>query len=392
MALSPNMNSHSTTVPDTIEQEQLVVDHAVNELVFDPGGKAYIDLFTGCGTTFLGHAHPEITAAIGRQMERVWITGKLPTDVSQRAKQLIESYFPASHRMICMYSTGMESAEFALRVARVHTGRRRLIGFERCMHGKSMATAFLGWHNEMVDLPDFIRLPFLPAASEAEILDQVDQQLAGEDVAAVFIEPFQGSGGGYIATPDFYQRLARLCSRYGSLLVADEIFTGFHRTGAPFVYESLGFMPDIVLFGKALGNGFPISGAVAVDNIEVTGPMLPSSTFAGNPLAAAAAAATLEQMGELDMVGNVTEIERTICAGLAPLAGHIAVRGRGALWVLEIAPPVNVVAVANDIFRGGVLVSPTSRFIRLLPAATISLQRLSEACAIVRDACLREIG
>ena len=386
------MNSNSTAAPVTIEQEQLVVDRAENDLVIDPGGKSYIDLFTGCGTTFLGHAHPQIVAAIQAQLERVWITGKLPTDVYEQSEALIESFFPDSHRMLCMYSTGMESAEFSLRVARVHTGRHRLIGFDRCMHGKSMATACLGWHNDMVNLPDFIRLPFLPEVSESQILDQVRNQLAGEEIAAVFIEPFQGSGGGHIATPEFHQELARLCSLHGTLLVVDEIFTGFHRSGPAFVYESLGITPDIVLFGKALGNGFPISAAVADQKISVTSKMLPSSTYAGNPLAAAAASATLQQMAEMDMTVKVAEIERIVSAELAPLDGQLAVRGRGALWVLEVAPPVSVVNIANRIFRSGVLVSPTSRFIRLLPAATISRDRLSEACGIVRDACLQEIG
>jgi len=381
----------SSAVTNTIEQEHLVVDHALNESVFDPYGSSYIDLFTGCGTTFLGHAHPQILAAVQQQLERVWITGKLPTDAYEQAVRLIEGYFPDSHRLICMYSTGMESAEFALRVARVKTGRRRFIGFERCMHGKSMATACLGWPNDMVNLPDFIRVPFLPTISEEQILDQVKRRLAAEDVAAVFIEPFQGSGGGHIATPEFHQRLAAICAKYGSLLVVDEIFTGFHRTGPAFVYQSLGVTPDIVLFGKALGNGFPISAAVAGDGITISGQMLPSSTYAGNPLAAAAAVATLQQMAAMDMPAKVAEIERTICSELASLDGQIAVRGRGALWVLEITPPIDVIRVANRIFRGGVLVSPTSRFIRLLPAATISLDRLSEACGVVRDACLQEM-
>lgn len=385
------MHSKNKAAHSTIEQEQLVVDRAANELVFDRDGKPYIDLFTGCGTTFLGHAHPQIVAAIQKQTERVWITGKLPTDVYERSKTLIEGYFPASHRMICMYSTGMETAEFALRVARVKTGRSRVIGFDRCMHGKSMATAYLGWQNELVKLPDFVRLPFLPEVSEDQILEQLAMHLAGEDVAAVFIEPFQGSGGGHIASPAFHQQLASLCSKHGTLLVVDEIFTGFHRSGPAFVFESLGITPDIVLFGKALGNGFPVSAAVARTSISVTNPMLPGSTYAGNPLAAAVIVGTLEQMAAMEMTAKVAEIERTIRAELAPLDGRLAVRGRGALWVLEIAPPVNVINVANRIFRGGVLVSPTSRFIRLLPAATISMDRLSQACGIVRDACLQEL-
>ncbi len=389
---SRKMHSNRKAVSFTIDQEQLVVDHAVNDLVFDPSGKPYIDLFTGCGTTFLGHAHPQIVATVQKQIERVWVTGRLPTDMYERATTLIESYFPASHQMICMYSTGMESAEFSLRVARVQTGRRRFIGFDRCMHGKSMATAFLGWQNEKVDLPDFIRLPFLPDVSEHQLLELLAQHLAGEQVAAVVIEPFQGSGGGHIASAEFHQQLASLCAKHGTLLVVDEIFTGFHRTGPAFVFKSLGIDPDIVLFGKAIGNGFPVSAAVATKGITVTNQMLPGSTYAGNPLAAAAIVGTLEQMAKLDMANKVAEIERTICAALAPLQNRVTVRGRGALWVLEVAPAVNMVNIVNQIFRGGVLVSPTSRFIRLLPAATISLDRLSEACKIVCDACLQETG
>ena len=182
------------------------IARAKNDLVYDEEGRAYIDLFTSHGTTWLGHCHPLINAAVQQQLDDVWITGAIDTPVLARAKGAIESFFPSSYRVAALCSTGMEAAELALRVARVATGKLDVIGFERSMHGKSMATAYLGWdNNDDLLLPFIHRLPFLQTASEEQILKQLRETLEKRRVSAVFVEPFQGSGGGYMASSDYYR-------------------------------------------------------------------------------------------------------------------------------------------------------------------------------------------
>jgi acetylornithine/succinyldiaminopimelate/putrescine aminotransferase len=231
-------------------------------------------------------------------------------------------------------------------------------------------------------------LPYVPVQDEAHILAALSERLRTETIGAVVIEPLQGSSGGHLASRAFFEELSRECTRHGTLLVVDEIFTGFHRTGDAFLHQTFGLTPDIVLVGKSMGNGFPVSGAVVLARHAIDDEMLPGSTFAGNPLASAAVAATLGELERCDVRSMVAAIEAIVTAELAPLAAAgIPVRGKGALWVLEL-PRRSLDAALAKIFERGVLVSPTACYIRLLPAATISSEHLVAACRVVREACL----
>jgi acetylornithine/succinyldiaminopimelate/putrescine aminotransferase len=369
----------------------LRISRAENDLLFDEEGRSYIDLFSAHGTTWLGHADRDVADAIARQLGRVWVTGGIETDVSAQARALVEGFFPPTHHLAALYSTGMEAAEFALRVARVATGRSGAVGFARSMHGKSLATAYLGWDNrDDVRLPDLVRLPFVPDRSEREILDALAGVLADHPVCAVFVEPIQGCGGGHSASPPFYHEVARLCAERSALLVFDEILTGFHRTGGAFVFSDLGVVPDVVLIGKAMGGGFPVSGVVVDEKYPITPAMLPGSTYAGNPLAAAAVAATLTKLRALDLPGRVAAIERVIVTGFASLDEvGVVLRGKGALWVLELPAGWDVEAIVVNLYRRGVAVGYAGRHLRILPAAIIDPGRLASACAIVREELTR---
>ena len=208
-------------------------------------------------------------------------------------------------------------------------------------------------------------------------------------MAAVLNEPIQGSGGGHALSPAFHQAVSRLCADHGTLLVFDEILTGFHRTGGPFMFQSLGVTPDVVLVGKAMGNGFPVSGVVVHRRHPTVPQMLPGSTYASNPLSAAAVVATLRHMRELSLRSTVEQIGDAIEAQLEQVReSGVALRGMGALWILEFPSDLVATAVAARALAGGVVVSPAGRWLRLLPPATISLDRLHQACAVVRQACL----
>jgi len=365
---------------------------AKQEFVFDAEGRRYIDLFCGCGTVLLGHVDPTITEALHRQLDNVWITGAVPTETRVAAGEMVTSYFPGTHRLAGFYSTGMEAAEFALRVARVSTGRKRVVGFETCMHGKSTATAYLGWDNQHVDLPDFCRLPFPVQECADDVLEQLRGLLVSESVSAVFIEPMQGSSGGHSVSRQWLSDVSALCRETGSLLVIDEIFTGFHRTGDPFFHQTLGIQPDIVLAGKTMGNGFPVSAAILRQDIAVTGPMLPGSTYGDNPLAATAVLATLQRMQQLPLLEKLAEIEEIVVTTLGCLSeAGVPLRGKGALWVLEMPPTMSLTRVVARILQEGVLVSPTGSYLRLLPPVTIEKENLRSACEIIRDACLTSV-
>lgn len=368
-------------------KSRLRIKSAENDILIDENEGLLIDLFSGNGTVWLGHAHPRIRERLASQLNEVWITGGLETHVHLEAMTAIEALFPSSHRVGGLYSTGMEAAEFAIRVARSVTGRPDAIGFEKSMHGKSLATAYLGWNNrDRVCLPQFHRLPFVSTHDEEEILTRLKATLDSHPISAVFIEPLQGSGGGHSATDLFYKKVYELCRAAGALLVFDEILTGFYRTGTPFYFTSLGFCPDIILVGKAMGNGFPVSGVVINKDYKITPEMLPGSTYAGNPLACSAIAATLEELSHLRPLEKVASIEKTICQALAPLKElGLELRGRGAMWIIELPPETDMQRIALKLYRRGILMSFTGRILRLLPALTILPERLMKACDIVRE-------
>jgi len=361
---------------------------AANDLLHAEDGRRYIDLFTAHGTAWLGHARAELAERIASQLAEVWITGGLETPAFHRARLAIESFFAPAHGLVALYSTGMEAVEFALRIARGATGRAGAVGFANSMHGKSLATSRLGWDNDDgVRLPDVHRLPFLQSAGEDEILERLHDTLGGASVGAVCVEPLQGCGGGRMASPAFYRQVESLCREHGALLVFDELLTGFHRTGPAFRYLELGVQPDVVVIGKALGNGFPVSAVVADRSIAITSAMLPGSTFAGNALACAAVSATLDLLRTLDVPARVRRIEEVVANALAPVAdAGIAVRGKGAAWFVECATDGAAERAVVRCYSRGVCIGFAGRQIRLLPAATIEIEHLAAAAGIVAEA------
>ena len=385
------MTTYSYYPPDVLPRDFCVTSGA-NDVLVTSDGKQYIDLLSGSGTVFLGHGNRAIARRLQSQLESVWNVGALCTRARDEAWAAVESFFPNdAYELAVLYSTGMEAVEFAMRVARQATGRREIVGFNGSMHGKSMAAARLGWPNALVTLPDFHSLAYLPELTEGQVLDRLEHVLSTQRVAALFLEPLLGSRGGHIPSTEFATAVARMCATNGTLLVADEIFTGFYRTGDVFLYQSLGLTPDIVLVGKAMGNGFPVSGVVVQRRYPVEGSMLPGSTFAGNTLASCVVTATLAEMRSIDLPGKVRAIEQSIRNKLAALRPmNIAVRGKGALWLLEVPPPLRVPRIMAEIVKNGVIVSPTANYIRLLPSATITDAHLTSALDEIVRACEKE--
>lgn len=364
-----------------------IISHAENDLLFDEGGRAYIDLFSAYGTVFLGHCHPRITAAVRDQLARAWTTGGMPTRLFEEARAEVEGFFHESRTLAGFCSTGMEASEYAIRIARASTGRAEILGFDRNMHGKSLATACLSWNNrDGIALPQVHRMPFLPHQDEAEILRATEELLSRRTVSAVFVEPIQGSGGGHEPSRAFLNALFQMCRSTGTLVVFDEVLTGFYRTGTPFFFSTLDVIPDIVLIGKAMANGFPISGVMVPNCVEITGPMLRGSTYAGNPLACRAVTATLREMAAMDLANMVSAIHAHIHTAFSSLGQcGISVRGKGAIWILDVPDLRRAARAVEEIRRRGVCVGFTGTHIRIMPAATIRMENLTAACNVVRE-------
>lgn len=349
-------------------------------------GRGFIDLMSGFGAVFLGHCRPAIVERLQQQADALWACARFDHPALAEAKKEVDAILPNGYGFGGLYSTGMEVAEFAMRIAARRTGRREFVGFASSMHGKSAATAALAWHNAPVGSSQMHLLPFVSSATEEEILGRLATLLGRQQVAAVFVEPIQGSNGGHEGSVAFYEQLIKTCHAHGSLCVFDEILTGLYRTGPCFHAETLASPPDVLLFAKSMGNGFPVSGIAVREHIGVPADALPGSTFSGNPLAAATVAATLCAMHSLDMPSLVAGIERTVYQRLSARPELFTLRGRGALWVLETPARVDMARAIEGIRDRGVLASSHGRCIRLLPAATIPGDELEEACRVIEQA------
>jgi acetylornithine/succinyldiaminopimelate/putrescine aminotransferase len=360
---------------------------ARNATLWDDAGNSYVDLFSAHGTTWLGHANERIADAVAEQLARVWNTGALPTDSRLRATECLAEFFPSRYSVAGFYSTGMEAFEFSARIARHTTRRNRLIGFSRNMHGKSTVAAYLGWDNgDALELPHCLRLPYPPDLDEQQLLCKLEKELAGTPTAAICIEPLQGSGGGTMLSETWYRELFQLAEQHGSLVIFDEVLTGFYRTGPTFFFEGLGVSPHLVLVGKSLGNGFPISAVMMREPLKVTSTMLPGSTFAGNPLATTAALATMQEIRLIPIEERVVAIEQTITEVLAPVRERgVSLQGRGALWILQFPPTADMESILAATFARGVAIGSAGQQIRLLPPATIEPEPLEWACSVLLD-------
>ena len=200
--------------------------HAENDLLHDAEGRSYVDLFSAHGAAWLGHRPPTVEARLRAQLADVWLVGRLPTPALEEAHARIAALFPAGHALCALYSTGMEAAEFALRLARVATGRPEAVGFANAMHGKSVATARLGWEEPAgTTFPGVHRLPFPPRAPESQVLAMLAERLASRRIAGVFVEPVQATSGGHAATPAFLEGVHRLCRESGTHKLGGFIFS-----------------------------------------------------------------------------------------------------------------------------------------------------------------------
>jgi 4-aminobutyrate aminotransferase-like enzyme len=361
---------------------------AEEDLLYTSDGRSLIDLFTAHGTVWLGHGRKEVRQAIAAQLDKVWITGGMRNPAVEAMRERVAAFLPTGYTLASLASTGMEANEQALRIARVATGRNGALGLAGAMHGKSLATAQLAWDNgDGLAVPDFARIPAGPDAGEARMLDAIDDHLRTGRVGAFYIEPIHGTSLGWEGSADFYRGARASATRFGTLLIYDEVLTGFHRTGARFRFLRHGVEPDVFVFGKACGNGFPVAGVAVRHDIVLSPSMLLGSTFSNNALAAAAVHATIDCLENLDPPALVRHIESTVRRYLGDFTAGAAprLRGSGAMWVIALDTPEQALAAVLALRQAGLCVGFHGRQLRLLPPLTIRPDRLERACAAIAD-------
>ena len=333
-------------------------DHARNAELWDVEGRRYIDFAAGIAVLNVGHRHPRVEKAIAEQLARFTHTAYqiVPYASYVELAERINAALPGMHaKKTAFFTTGAEAVENAVKIARAATGRPGVIAFGGAFHGRTLLTMALTgkvapYKVGFGPFPgDVYHVPFprtLQGVTPAQSLHAL-QQLFKTDVdparvAALIIEPVQGEGGFNPVTPAFFRMLRELCDQHGILLIADEVQTGFGRTGKLFATEHFDVQPDLTTFAKSLAAGLPLSGVCG--RAEIMDAPLPGGlggTYAGNPLAIAAAHAVLDVLREEKLPERGQRLAdrlRQRLEALRPQVPQIAeVRGLGAMVAVEFA-------------------------------------------------------
>lgn len=345
----------------------LVVDHGEGSWLVTPEGDRYLDYTSGIGVTNTGHAHPRVVAAIQAQASKL-IHGQqniVYHEAGLRLYERLSHLLPGGPWSAFLSNSGAEAVEAAVKLARVATGRPVIIGFRYAFHGRignamALTAAKDVYRAAFEPLPGSIyhtAYPYCyrapggahdPAACTCDWEEQLDllfhQMVYPERVAAIIVEPVIGEGGYLVPPPDFLPRLRELTRRHGILLIADEVQTGFGRTGELFAVRHWDVEPDILVMAKGIASGLPLSGILArTELMERFAPGTHGGTYGGNVVSCAAALATLDVIEEEGLVANARERGAQFLAGLQALAAtHPAigdVRGLGLMLALEFVRP-----------------------------------------------------
>ncbi len=346
----PRALSHATSV---------YAERARNAEVWDVEGKRYIDFAGGIAVLNTGHCHPKVMAAATEQMQRfthtcVQVLAYEPyVELAERLNALAPFSGPA--RTI-FFTTGAEAVENSIKIARAATGRSGVIAFAGGFHGRTIMTSALTGKTlpykrlfgpfpaEIYHLPFPIEHHGVTVADSLKALDFLFRaDIEPGRVAAILIEPIQGEGGFYEAPGELLRELRRICDRHGILLIADEVQSGFARTGKLFGIEHSGVEPDLVTIAKSLAGGFPLSGVIGREEVmQAAEPGGLGGTYAGNPIACAAALAVLDVIEDEQLLARADRIGSHIKARLHHIAQRNdtlpigAIRGPGAMIGFEI--------------------------------------------------------
>ncbi len=373
----------------------LEIVRAEGSWLYSADGRRYLDFIAGIGVSALGHGHPAVLRAIEEQARRhlhVMVYGEYVLEAQAKYAERLAGVLPGGLSRVYFTNSGTEAIEAALKLARKHTGRAGFAAFDGAYHGDTMAAlALMG--NPAFRAP-FEPLPgpvmHLPYGDEAA-LDAIDGR-----VAAVVIEPVQAEGGVRIPSADFMRALRERCDRAGTLLIFDEVLTGFGRTGALFAAQHFGVTPDIVVLAKALGGGLPLGAFCGRDDLisELSHdpPLGHITTFGGHPLSCAAGMAALDAIVDGDLSARASERGGYIMERLAELdAPEVAsIRGIGLLIGIEFRSAAFAHRFVARTIEAGVVINWTlnaDRVVRLAPPLTVS----REECDFAVDAMQRAL-
>jgi acetylornithine aminotransferase len=344
--------------------------------VYDDKGVEYLDLYGGHAVISIGHSHPSYVLAITNQVEKLgFYSNAIQNPLQVELAHRIEQLSGCKDYQLFMCNSGAEANENALKLASFHNGKHKILAFYNSFHGRTSA-AVAATDNAKVVAPlnaqqkvDFVALGDL---------DAVENILSKNETCAVIVECIQGVGGLDQSTTAFYQGLEVLCNKYNTALIADEVQSGFGRTGDFFAFQKHKLTPDIISIAKGMGNGFPVGGILIHPSIEASFGLL-GTTFGGNHLACAATLSVLDVIEKENLMQNALDREIYFYEKVKQIPSVKTVKGRGLMLGLEFDFPVSELRkklIYNHFIFTGSAKNPN--LIRILPPLTIQNKHIDQ--------------
>ncbi|MCK0179006.1 aminotransferase class III-fold pyridoxal phosphate-dependent enzyme [Flavobacteriaceae bacterium S0862] len=342
---------------------------AEDVFVFDENNTKYLDLYGGHAVISIGHSHPEYVKSISEQVSKLgFYSNSIQNPLQEELAKQITQLSNCENYNLFLCNSGAEANENALKLASFKTGKSKVIAFKNSFHGRTSA-AVAATDNPKIIAP-------INAQQEVEFIElgdlaAIEKSLQNENVCAVIIECIQGVGGLDESTTQFYKALELLCNKYHALLIADEVQSGFGRTGDFFAFQTHGINPDIISMAKGMGNGFPMGGILINNKIEASYGIL-GTTFGGNHLACVASLAVIKVLKEEQLLENTKEVSAYFIEKAKSIQKLKSLKGRGLMLGLEFDFPVaqlrNALIHKHQMFTGS---SNNPNLLRILPPLTI---------------------
>ena len=370
----------------TYSRWEVEPDWAEGSYLYGKDGKKYLDFTSGIGVSNLGHRPKVVEEAIEQQLKKFWhVSNLFPVESQEIAAGKLAK--AANMDLVFFSNSGAEANEAAIKMARKATGRTKIITFYQSFHGRTFATMSATGQDKIKQgygpmLETFVYVPY----NDLEAL----KEAISEEVAAVMLEVVQGEGGIYPGSEEFLKGVEEICKQFGSLFIVDEIQTGIGRTGKPFAFQHYGLQPDIVSVAKGLGNGLPIGAIIGKAHLkDVFGPGSHGTTFGGNPIAIAAANATMDTIFDTSFLNDLNEkadfFKKILEENLLEIPIVKEIRGLGFMIGIEVNIPVPAI-LASMRSNGFIALSAGENVIRLLPPLTASKEELQMALDIITTA------
>jgi acetylornithine/N-succinyldiaminopimelate aminotransferase len=351
--------------------------------VTDSNGRTYLDFIAGIAVCNLGHSPSAVKKAVEEQLDKLWhVSNLFQLSQQEEAAKLLADASGLDAVFFC--NSGAEANEAAIKLAKKHTGKTKILTFKQSFHGRTFATMSATGQEKIHSgfgplLPTFEYLPY----NDVEALGEIE----GDDIAGIMVEVIQGEGGVNPGKETFLKEVEKKCKELDALFIIDEVQTGIGRTGAPFAYQHHSLHPDIVTAAKGLGSGFPVGAMIGRKELASTfSPGTHGSTFGGNPLAMAAVKATLETIINEPFLSEVKSKSKTFIHSLKeklePLSLVKEVKGEGFMIGIQLEDEAKE---SIEGLRGnGLLTLPAGpKVIRLLPPLTVTEAELQEALTIL---------